>query len=228
MTGTSHAGDDASFNIAPSLLPIRPEDLTSIRVRPADFARAVGVSKQCVSGWIKRGIVTLGADGRMNPSEAGRQVIARADPARLRAKVFKVAAADLGKLRTRCRDLEDRLADADAAHAAALQIQEFRFGDRQAERLFDLQSEMVARFDALVDARAQGDLEGMIERMADRHFYPEIEPPSRIGRLLDEAHDPAGEAAAADADETSPATDTPPENPHEEQDRDTNTPRATY
>ena len=212
MTDSRNPGDDAPFNAAPSLLPLRPEDLTSIRVRPADFARAAGVSKQCVSGWIKRGIVTLGADGRLNPSEAGRQVIARADPARLRAKVFKLAASDLGKLRARCREIEARLAEADADRAGALQAQEYRFSDRQAERLLDLQTQLVARVDGLLDARSQGDLDDWLERLVDSIFYPDVEPPSRLDGLLPQTSDyPRAIAGAAAVEETSSIPASEPE-----------------
>ena len=60
-------------------------DLSS-PVTQARFGEMVGVSQQAVSQWIKRGIVRLGPDGRLDPKQAARQVLDGTDPARLTAK----------------------------------------------------------------------------------------------------------------------------------------------
>lgn len=100
-------------------------------MRPAEFARLVGVTKQAVSDWIKRGKITLGPDGKLDPDVAMRQVVERTDPARLRAKALKGMAGDLHQLRQRVAELEAELANeretsaaraADAALAAELEM----------------------------------------------------------------------------------------------------------
>lgn len=90
------------------------EDVGKLRVRPAEFARMVGVSKQTVSQWVSSGKVTLGPDGRLDPVKASSQVVANSDPSRLRARVLREAVMDSGSLRRRIADLERQLADAQA------------------------------------------------------------------------------------------------------------------
>lgn len=90
------------------------EEVGRLRVRPAEFARMVGVSRQSVSEWIRDGKVRLGADGRLDPQVAAREVVARSDPARLRARVLRAAVEDSGTLRRRIADLEAALAAARA------------------------------------------------------------------------------------------------------------------
>lgn len=94
-----------------SLLPFEPEDLAQgLRVSQADFARMCKVSRQTVSTWVKKGkIRSLFPDGTMDPRQAAREVIRNTDPARLRAKVFKVATEDSMQLRRRVADLERQL-----------------------------------------------------------------------------------------------------------------------
>lgn len=84
-------------------------DMAKLRVRPAEFARMVAVSRQTVSQWIATGKVTLGADGRLDPAQAAKQVIANSDPSRLRARVFKAATEDADSLRQRIAALEAQL-----------------------------------------------------------------------------------------------------------------------
>lgn len=81
-----------------------------IRVRPADFARMVEVSKQTVSQWIKKGIINIGVDGRLNPKEAARQVVQNTDPGRLRARLLKPLVNDTGALRRRICEQDADLA----------------------------------------------------------------------------------------------------------------------
>lgn len=102
-------------------LDFDPRDLMSMRMRPAEFARLCKVSRQSVSVWIKQGLVTLGPDGLLDPVKASREILARADPARLRARVFREAMVDTPALRRRVRELEQELADERAARARALE-----------------------------------------------------------------------------------------------------------
>lgn len=66
-------------------------DMAPVRIRPAEFARLLGVSRQTVSKWIEKGIVTLLPDGRLDPVRAIRDVIRKADPATIRARLFREA-----------------------------------------------------------------------------------------------------------------------------------------
>lgn len=107
-------------------LAFDPADLAQgIRVTQADFARMTGVSRQTVSQWVKLGkIKTVFPDGRLDPVRAAREVIRNTNPAKLRAKVFKVAAEDAQALRIRLADLERRHAEALRVHRGLIQALE--------------------------------------------------------------------------------------------------------
>lgn len=113
MTTKPNNAEDRQLPGAPStsLLPFEPEDLAQgLRVSQADFARMCKVSRQTVSTWVKKGkIRSVFPDGTMDPRQAAREVIRNTDPARLRAKVFKVATEDSVQLRRRVADLERQL-----------------------------------------------------------------------------------------------------------------------
>ena len=81
------------------MLPFAEAELLAVRLRPAEFARCIGVTKQSVSRWIADGKVTLGADGRINPTAAMRQLLRTGDPGRIRARLVRQAFADMGDLR---------------------------------------------------------------------------------------------------------------------------------
>jgi hypothetical protein len=72
----------------------------------------MGVSKQAASEWKRKGLITLGPDGLLDPTQAARQLMRNADPQRLRAKVLKAAAADPAHLRQRLAATDAALADA--------------------------------------------------------------------------------------------------------------------
>lgn len=113
MTTKPNNAENGQLPGAPStsLLPFEPEDLAQgLRVSQADFARMCKVSRQTVSTWVKKGkIRSVFPDGTMDPRQAAREVIRNTDPARLRAKVFKVATEDSVQLRRRVVDLERQL-----------------------------------------------------------------------------------------------------------------------
>lgn len=90
-------------------------DLMRVRILPAQFARALGVSKQSVSRWVRDGWVVLGADGRLDPAVAIGQLLRRCDPGRLRARWLRQAVADVQKLRNSLARAEDRAEAAEAA-----------------------------------------------------------------------------------------------------------------
>ena len=132
-------------------LPFDPKDMLSIRVTPAQFARMCGVSKQAVSGWKKRGIITIGPDGKLDPSRAAQQVIRNTDPARLRARVFKEAVEDHQTTRERAAKLQ---AEIDQLRETLRAERVFRetlhtHADDLARKLFDFCAAIEADFPAL-------------------------------------------------------------------------------
>lgn len=88
------------------MLPFDPVELTHIRCRAADLARMLNVSRQAVHLWIKHGKVTLGSDGMLDPKVAVKQLLANADPGRLRAKVLAPLTRDIGSLHQRLAAIE--------------------------------------------------------------------------------------------------------------------------
>lgn len=60
-----------------------------IRVSQAEFGRMVGVSRNCVTGWKKRGLIRVGPDGKLNPTAACKELVSNADPGRLRAPLLR-------------------------------------------------------------------------------------------------------------------------------------------
>lgn len=105
--------DSAAPGRAQPFLPFAETELLAVRLRPAEFARCIGVTKQSVSRWISDGKVTLGADGRLNPTAAMRQLLRTGDPGRIRARLVRQAFADMGDLRAqavRADDLERKVA----------------------------------------------------------------------------------------------------------------------
>jgi alkylhydroperoxidase family enzyme len=149
---------------AQPFLGFDPAELVAVRVRPSDFARMMGVSKQAVSGWIKRGLVTLGPDGRLDPSKAGRQIIANADPAKLRARALRGAMDDVGELRRQLRDAQQRVASLEALSAYGMH------GDEVEERLGHLLAAIAAHMPALGTAARLGRLELALDWLAALAF----------------------------------------------------------
>lgn len=134
-----------------------------LRVRPAEFARMVGVSRQTVSQWVATGKVTLGADGKLDPNVASQQVVRNSDPTRLRARVLREAVEDAATLRRRIANLETELATAQARIAFL-----DRFSDNQEraeEILVDMILQCRAELDACADAAAR---RALLEEWRDR------------------------------------------------------------
>lgn len=121
MTNSIQSTAPGGSSIVQSSLPFSDSELLAVRLLPSEFARAVGVSKQCVSLWVKNEKVTLGADGRLNPQAAMRQLLRNGNPGRIRARIVRQAFADMADLRTeaaRASDLEQQLAAAKAQRLA--------------------------------------------------------------------------------------------------------------
>lgn len=99
--------------------------MAGIRVRPADLARLLGVSKQAVSKWVADGRIVLGLDGRVDPRLAINRLLSTGDPSRLRAKFLAPIIVEVTASRKRIADLEKRLAEEaeDAAFHEAASIE---------------------------------------------------------------------------------------------------------
>lgn len=119
VTSATNPADQQPGNAQASLsgMPDAPE-LLKIRIQPAQFARALGVSKQSVSRWLKDGWVCLGADGRLDPVIAIGQLLRRCDPGRLRARWLRQAVGEVQELRDNLAHAEDR------AEAAAVALRD--------------------------------------------------------------------------------------------------------
>ncbi|MBA3033514.1 MAG: hypothetical protein KKF85_15420 [Gammaproteobacteria bacterium] len=118
------------------MLPFDPQQVTrlGLRLLPAEFSRLMGTSKQSVSRWIKRGVISLGSDGRLDPREAVRQYMRHADPAKMRSAVMAPMLNEVGALQRSVAELETQLA-AERANA------EFES---------EANGELIAQVDALV------------------------------------------------------------------------------
>lgn len=111
----SEKGGLVGQNETQSLFAFDPADLMSVRVLPAEFSRMIGTSKQSVSRWIRDGKLTLGVDGRLNPSAAMRQLARTCDPGRFRVRLIKQAVSDMRETMeqaARADELEQELASA--------------------------------------------------------------------------------------------------------------------
>lgn len=121
--------------------------LLRVRIRPAELARMLGVSRQAVSTWVKKGYFSPGIDGRVDPQQAVAEVLRRTPASQLRAQVLKRAVEDVKSLResaaaadARADRLQGRVAHLEAALAEA-----------RAEA--DLADRMNGEFMRLLDAR---------------------------------------------------------------------------
>lgn len=149
-------------------------DLLRVRILPAQFARALGVSKQSVSRWVRDGWVTLGADGRLDPTVAIGQLLRRCDPGRLRARWLRQAVTEVQALReaaARANAVEADLAD--ALRTIGFLQKYASDGDCMFDRLLALlvESEMALR--AAPDSDAWAALIGRIELAAAEHCDPD-------------------------------------------------------
>lgn len=161
MTDEHRKAGRGSLSGPSSTLAFDPAHLMAMRVRPAQFAKMCGVSKQAVSQWVKRGTISLFPDGTLDPVRASREVLDNSDPARLQARIFKRALQDPGELRRTIRELEQTVETLSAQLAA----ERNRATDEQARRVFNLCAVIEDRFEALVQAETAGELENLLEQL---------------------------------------------------------------
>lgn len=131
-----------------------------LRVRPVDFAKLCGVSKATVSGWIKRGLCDLGPDGRLDPAAAAKQVMARADPQRLRAPLLRRAAESVSGAQSRADALAAEVAGLRRELAAERRLRAQRYIHEEVlyNRLSRYRLALLIEFPRLMDAFAAGRL----------------------------------------------------------------------
>ena len=90
-------------------------ELLKVRITPSEFARLLGVSKQTVSQWIKKGHIAINPlDGRLDVTTAVQQVLRNTDPGRLRARVLRQAVEDVQHLRRTAAEADERVATVQA------------------------------------------------------------------------------------------------------------------
>lgn len=132
-----------------------------------------GVSKQAVSGWKKRGIITIGPDGKLDPHRAAQQVIRNTDPGKLRARVFKEAVEDHQTTRDRAAKLQAEIEELRETLRAERAFRETHctHADDLAKRVAAFCDTITADFPALAAAHAAGTLERALDRLSGRTFY---------------------------------------------------------
>lgn len=154
-----------------AFLPFNPSDMVGMRVRPSEFARMCSVSRQTVSQWIKRGIVTLLPDGRLDPVVAARQTMSRLDPARVRARVFRTAMMDRKQLETDHEKLRSDLVTERAGRADAIKAAIFRQSDEYSHRMALFMDALLENFAELALAREDGRAEEWLDEIAGSIFW---------------------------------------------------------
>jgi DNA-binding transcriptional regulator YdaS (Cro superfamily) len=157
-------------------------ELLKVRIHPAEFARLLGVSKQTVSQWIKKGHITINPlDGRLDVTTAVQQVLRNTDPGRLRARVLRQAVEDVQSLRLAAAQSDERVAEVQAQLETA--AEEIRLSNAYAadvncllDNVFKLLRQREADFRASTDPDAWADLVYMLE----------FDAASRCGEAADE------------------------------------------
>lgn len=184
--------------------------LADLRLTRAQLARLFGCSKQAVSEWVRKGVLTLGGDDRVGAVEAVRQYFERGDVDRMRVRVLRDVARDIAVQRARIRELEQSLADDRDVHATALRAVGFAFQDAQALQLAALADAIAERFDELTAARKAGFLDGAIEDLVSGIFYADAAsaPAPEEGAPREVAADEGGSGAPSTDDRYPPQPDT--------------------
>lgn len=117
--GATNATFSGLFPDTPAL------DAAQVRLRPADLARMLRVSRQAVSQWIAGGKLRLDADGRVSAASAVRQLVQH-HPERLRASALAPVVREMAALRTTVatlqRDLSRAQDDAEFQTGAASEL----------------------------------------------------------------------------------------------------------
>lgn len=86
-------------------------DDSKIEIKPSEFSRLIGVSKQAVSAWIKAGKITISDDGYLNPNKAIAQLLKNGNPAKLRSKALMPLIKQIRVLNLMVRERDIKLQD---------------------------------------------------------------------------------------------------------------------
>lgn len=92
-------------------LPFDSDEMVKmgLRIRPAEFARILGCTKQAVSVWVRDGKILLGTDGRLDPRQAVAQLLKNSDPSRLRARVLQPLINELAVCNNQIKKMKNDL-----------------------------------------------------------------------------------------------------------------------
>lgn len=157
----------------PVSLPFAPADVAGLRLLPAELARFLGVSKQSVSRWIKAGKVKTGPDGRIDPVDAVRGVVASTDLGKLRASLLRAAAYPIEATRERIERLQAAV-DGEPGRRLLLQRQTREACDlAMVDALHRFNTAIAVRFDAAKrahDAGGSAALAAWLDSVAREHF----------------------------------------------------------
>lgn len=137
-------------------------ELLRVRILPAQFARALGVSKQSTTRWVRDGWVTLGADGRLDPVVAIGQLLRRCDPGRLRARWLRQAVTEVQELREAAALSDERVAAVEADRDAKLaeaqrRIEYLQSYAEDGDCMFDRLLALLVEFELSLRATADSD-----------------------------------------------------------------------
>lgn len=185
--------DSATPTTPESLLPA--PTLADLRLTRAQVSRLFGCSKQAVSEWTRKGILTFGADERIAAVMAVRQLLERGDVNRMRVRVLRDVAREIAAQRERTtvleaerdallgriRSLEASLAGIRAAERAGIQAARFRFGDEQAARLAALSDAVVREWSTLIAAFHRGggeEVSEVFDELVGGIFYSDNDTPA--------------------------------------------------
>lgn len=157
----------------PVSLPFASADVAGLRLLPAELARFLGVSKQSVSRWIKAGKVKTGPDGRIDPVDAVRGVVASTDLDKLRARILRAAAEPIEAMRERVERLQASV-DGEPARRLLLQQQTRAACDlATSDAVHQFNTAVALRFDAAKRAHDIGGsvaLAAWLDSIAREHF----------------------------------------------------------
>lgn len=150
MTGEQKTSNSEA-PAGPLSLPGVPDvaSLLRVRVRPSELSRLMGFSRQSVSRWIRAGVFTVGADGRVDAAAAMRAIFLNVDAGKLRSRVLRSAFADLEGLRRAGAEADSRVA------AIAQQLDQARRQAATWEGMADRYGRALAHLTRLIVAEAE-------------------------------------------------------------------------
>jgi predicted transcriptional regulator len=76
-------------------LPFEPGQVSVVRIRQADFARLMGVTRPAVCQWVRSGRITTNLDGTLDPNRAVAELLRTVDMKTARPKVLHVIRAEI-------------------------------------------------------------------------------------------------------------------------------------